>query len=145
MKSTVFANLSEKRKGDVRVFSESWNRLGNNVGLLEEGLRYLSSDGREPASALLGADSEIAGLCCTYGKGSRAKLTLSKEDAAMLLRIVEAIRKAGVSEELTSKMISKAFSILVDGRLPREEDQVSRRLFDILGASDPALKQGSLF
>jgi hypothetical protein len=145
MKSTVFANLSGQRKADVRQFFDSWQRAGAKTGVLEEGLRYLSSDSREPASALLGSGSELAGLCCTYGKGPRARLSLSKQDAAMLLDLVTAIRQAGADEQLTSRMISSAFNILIDGRIPQDGDDALRRLMDALGARDPGLKQGSLF
>ena len=147
MKSTVFANLSEKRRAGVQHLIDSWKRQGNGVDVLEESLRYLSSDSREPASALLGTESEVADLCCTYGKGPRARLALSKDDASMLLTIVIKIREAGASEEMTSRMISRAFSILIVGRLPSsgQSDDTSRKLLDILGVSDPGLKQGSLF
>ncbi len=146
MKSTVFASLPEQRRADVRQVFEAWKRAGSSPGLLEEGLRHLSSDSREPAVSLLSAQSRLADICCAYGKGARARHSLTKRDASMLLRIVEKIRGAGADEAMASRMISRAFEILAGGLpLDGEADAVGRRLMDVMGASDPALRQGSLF
>ena len=146
MKSTVFANLSEQRKSDVRQFYDNWARAGHKLDLLEEGLRYLSSPSREPATSIIGIENGLADICCAYGKGPRPKLSLTKRDASLLLTLVVEIRKAGAADELTSEMIGRAFSMIIEGRSPNgQSDPASRRLADILGASDPGLKQGSLF
>lgn len=147
MKSTVFANISEQKKGELRQFFESWKRGGSRPDLLEEGLRYLSSDKREPATSLLAAESPIADICCAYGKGARARLSLSKKDASMLLRIVEKVRAAGADERTTSQMIGRAFDMMMGAQFPTngKADDVSRRLMDALGDSAPAIRQGTLF
>ncbi len=147
MKSTVFANLSEQRKGELKHFFESWKRAGSRTDLLEEGLRYLSSDSREPAMSLLQAESPIADICCAYGKGARAKLSLSKKDASMLLGLVTKIRSAGADELTTSQMVGRAFDMMMGAQFPANgrADDISRRLMDVLGASDPSVLQGTLF
>ncbi len=147
MKSTVFASLSEQRKADVRQFFNAWKRDGSRPDLMEEGLRVLSSDPRESASSLIDSGSEVAGICCTYGKGPRAKLSLPRELASKLLGLVTKIRSAGAEEQMTARMISRAFSILLDGRFPLngQPDEDSRRLLDVLGVHEPGLRQGTLF
>ncbi len=147
MKSTVFASLPEARKADVKRVFEAWTRAGSKPGILEEGLKRLSSDSRGTASSILASEDPVADICCAYGKGARARLSLSKKDASMLLRIVERIRKAGTDDATASCMISRAFEIIIGGSLPinGQADTVSRRLMEVLGASDPILKQGSLF
>ncbi|MFN7991460.1 MAG: hypothetical protein U0R44_04860 [Candidatus Micrarchaeia archaeon] len=147
MKSVLFTRISGQRKEEVGKFVDSWKRSSHPVDTLEEGLRYLTSPKRETALQLMDSDSPIVGICCGYGKGSRPKLALSRADASLLLDIVVEIRKAGDGAELTKEMVRKAFSILLDGRVPAsaEGDPALKRLLDILGQKDPGLKQGSLF
>ncbi len=147
MKSTVFASLPEARRADVKRVFEAWTRAGSKPDILEEGLKRLSSDSREPAYSILASEDPVADICCAYGKGARARLSLTKKDASMLLRIVERIRKAGTDERTASSMISRAFEILIGGSIPLngQADEASRRLLDVMGITDPILRQGSLF
>jgi hypothetical protein len=141
-----FRTLSEERKSAMRSVIKEWKRRGAPPALLEEALTALSSGKRERAFDLIGSGSEVAGIVCTYGKGSRPKLALSKEDASLLLELVSDLRKCGASEEITSGMIGIACDVVLGGAKPSDfSDPKWKPVFDVLSGFDPKVKQRSLF
>ena len=147
MKSTGFRSLSEKKKKEMRHVIEVWQRRQLPVSLLEEGLRILSEEKRPTANELTKEDGGVADFACVWGKWTRPKLALTKEDAMLLLELVTGIRKVAFNDELAKDMVGIASSVLLDGkRLPaRFTDPAMEPLRGILRGFDPTVNQSALF
>ncbi|HSB46855.1 MAG TPA: hypothetical protein VLD37_02490 [Candidatus Bilamarchaeum sp.] len=143
----LLGRLPEERKQPMRELVGRWKRTGAAVSVLEESLITLSALKRASAQQLLETNgSPVAAIACTYGRGSRAKLALPKEDAKLLLALVHEISSCKQDEPTKLRMMDKAVSVLLGGQAPATlSDPKWKPLLDILGGFDPAIKQGSLF
>jgi hypothetical protein len=148
MKYTQLAAVSEERKQPMRDLVKRWKNTGAGVSVLEESLRVLSADKRSSALSILGSDAgPIGSIVCTYGKGSRPKLALEKEDAKLLLTLVREISACNEDVSTRSRMMDIAASVILGGEKPPStlSDPKWKPLLDIIGSFDPSIKQGSLF
>ncbi|MEW6723127.1 MAG: hypothetical protein AB1324_07725 [Candidatus Micrarchaeota archaeon] len=145
-----FGRVGMERKGGMRSFVESWKRSGTALTVLEESLIVLASDNRPSALELLNAEapsreSRIAGISCTYGKGSIPRLALSKKDASLLLELVAALRKNSETEESARRMVVAAADMLLGNAKPSTlADPSWKPLLKVLSGFDPAIGQGEL-
>jgi hypothetical protein len=146
MGPSKLGSLSDKKKEGMRTVVSQWKRTGASVSVLEEGLRLLSEPSRSPARELCRSDSKAAGIACTYGKGSKPKLALSREDAKALLDLLRRIKAAAPDTDSEKKMVEAAASVLLEGKglssLTGPEWEPLRRLLSEL---DPALAQSAFF
>lgn len=144
---STFSKLPEERKQGMLQLVRRWKDTGSATTILEEGLRVLSSDKRERAYDIVERHvREIAAIACVYGKGSKPKLALSKEDARMLLELVHDINGTDTDQSTKSQMVEIAAKVLFSGERPSTlSDARWKPLLALLGEMEPKVLQGSLF
>ena len=140
MKRSYFMRLTEEHRTELGKFIKLWKTSKHGTKVLEDGLRYLSSDERKPAVELIKRGrTEIGDIACVYGRGARPKLSLSKEDAIHLLEVVVEIRSAGGSEEQTAGLMEMVFSALLEGK------KAEGKALKIVSGFQAGAGQGELF
>jgi hypothetical protein len=107
--------LTVRQKADMGYVAKAWARSGQTTRVLEDGLRVLASDKRPTADEIARREDPFTAVTCKYGKGYRDKLTLSKEDAAIMLEAVVQLRKEAHDEKGAKKIINLAAGVLFDG------------------------------
>lgn len=139
--------LTTRQKKDMRNVVNAWKRSGAATEVLEEGLRLLSSDKRPTANEISKWDTEVMAVTCTWGKGYRNKLTLSKPDASLLLELVTQIRGAAGNEENAKKMVGLAAGLFFDGAQPPKtlRDPSWEPLLRVVREVAPSLCQAAMF
>jgi hypothetical protein len=145
---THFNRLSPCTKERMKSVIDNWKRSKMSVGVLAEGLALLAEDERQSAAALLKRNgTDAVNVAAGYGKGTRAKLALEKEDAKMLLEVVSEIREIEKDEEKLKHMIEMAAAILLKGERPPNafRDPAYEKLMEVLAQFHPAVVQRALF
>lgn len=147
MAGSKLNNLSEKQKAGMRHVLSAWKKSGKGTAVLEEGLMVLASNKRPTADAICRDGQPYIAVACTYGKGYRSKLALSKMDAALMLEFVRPARQAAKSEKDAKKMIEMCAGVILDGLKPPKtlSDPLWERVLKIIREVAPAASQVSLF
>ncbi|MCI0503968.1 hypothetical protein L0Y65_04620 [Candidatus Micrarchaeota archaeon] len=147
MAGSKLNNLTDRQKKAMGYVVSAWKKSGETFATLEEGLRVLSSDKRPTANAISTSEESYMAVACGYGKGYRNKLTLSKEDAALLLELVVPIRREACCEESAKKMVELAAGVLLDGRaVPKTiTDPSWERVLRVLAEVAPSAGQSRMF
>jgi hypothetical protein len=147
MADSKLNSLTQRQKKDMRSVVNAWKRSGAATQVLEEGLRLLSSEKRPTANEISKWDTEVMAVTCTWGKGYRNKLTLSKADASLLLELVSQIRSAADGEENAKKMVGLASGLFFDGEKPPKtlRDPSWEPLLRIVREVAPSLCQATMF
>jgi fructose-1-phosphate kinase PfkB-like protein len=143
-----FNRLSPGTKEQMKTVIDSWKRSGKPSVVLAEGLAMLAEDGRECAANMIKRNgTPAASVAATYGKGTRAKLALEKDDARLLLEVVSEIREIEKDEEKLRHMIDMAAAILLNGEHPPNvfNDRAYEKLMEVLSQFHPLVVQRSLF
>jgi len=108
-------HLTARQKADMGYVAKAWARSGQTTKVLEDGLRVLASGRRPTADEIARREDPFMAVACKYGRGQRDMLTLSKEDAAIMLDAVVSLRSAAPDEAGAKKMIGLAAGVLFDG------------------------------
>ncbi len=155
MAGSSLNSLTERQKKDMRHVVTAWKRTGAETQVLEEGLWLLSSHKRPSADKISRwdrrnedeFDRDIMAIACTWGKGYRNKLTLSRQDASLLLGLVSQIRAAAGSEDAAKRMVELAAGLFFDGERPPRtlRDPSWEPLLQIVREVAPSLCQAALF
>ena len=144
---STFSKLSSEKKSDMLQLVRRWKETGSATSVLEEGLKVLSSPKRDRAFDI--AEShirDIAAIACVYGKGSRPKLALSRENAKLLFELVHDINQTGEDAAMKSQMVEIAAKVLLSGDKPSTLlDARWKPLLDLLGNLEPNVRQSWLF
>lgn len=143
-----FNRLSAGKKAQMKSVISIWKKVGGTSEVLAEGLAMLADSNRDSAEFMINnIESRSVAVAATFGKGRRAKLALEKDDAQMLLEVVEAIRGIDCTELEHKQMIEVAASILLDGKQPTDffVNGAYEPLRKVLEQFDPKVSQGSLF
>lgn len=146
--STQFSRLSAGKKAKMRQVVDSWKRSGKTVAVLQEGLRMLCEDGRQSAQEICSDEiGQDVGFICTYGKGTRPKLALDKQDAKTLYDLVTRIRDLGCNEQETAFLVDVAMATALNGKKPplMVRGEAVEKFLKILSELDPRAIQSSLF
>ncbi len=145
---THFNRLSPCTKERMKSVISSWKRSKATVGVLAEGLALLAEDDRQSAAELLKNNgTEAVNVAAGYGRGSRAKLALEKDDAKILLEVVSEIREIEKDEDKLKHMVEMAAAILLDGERPPNQfqDKAYEKLMEVLAQFHPMALQRDLF
>jgi hypothetical protein len=147
MSGSKLNNLTDRQKKAMGYVVSAWKKSGATTAVLEEGLKVLSSVKRPTADAISRRESPFMAVACNYGKGYRDKLTLSKEDASIMLEFVVPIRKAAQGEESAKQMIGMAAGVLLNGMVPPKTltDPSWEPVLRVIREVAPALNQRQLF
>ncbi len=143
-----FQKISSERKQKMREVLSNWERSGTPVCLLEEGLQLLTSPKRPTMSSLSTQGRyKLMGIIYTFGTGSKPRLTLTKDDAQVLLELVSELRKHARNEEALATLVDKATSVLLQGQKNHlaSTDEMGDVLRKVLQEFDPMVNQDSLF
>lgn len=142
----ALSGLPKARKEAMMELVRRWKRTGSGTDVLEEGLRLMSAEKRQSAAGLLAREDPLSAIACTYGRGSRPKLALSKDDASALLRLVSDVNRTGETPAMKSQMVEIAAGIFLRGEKPETlSDPKWKPLLDLIGSLEPGVRQGSLF
>jgi len=141
-----FRSFSDESRKRMNAVARSWGRMGLSTETLQEGLALLKSDSRPSAEEVLKSQPALADIACSYGKGWRCRLSLSKDEAEAMHRLVFALRTAASGEEEAKRMVGVAFDVLIGGsRMPGTLGDPSwKPLLDVLSSFDPSVRQTSL-
>lgn len=140
--------LTDRQKSELSRVVQRWKASGKPTEVLEEGLKMLTRAKRPSADQIVGEDSPCAVVACDYGKRYRFKLSLSREDASILLGMVKSLREAAQNDETTArKMVELAAGVVLEGKaVPTTiTDPSWGPVLRLLSEVAPSLQQRELF
>jgi len=147
MAGSKLNNLTDRQKKDMGYVVSAWKRSGESTAVLAEGLKVLSSDKRPTADAISRDDAPYMAVACNYGKGYRDKLTLSREDASLMLEFVVPLRGAARNERGAREMVEMAAGVIINGQpIPKTlANPLWEPVLRVIAEVAPSLNQRPMF